>query len=81
LRVEPIKGTGYKNDDMWCVPLHSTIHEALHKNGDEELFFTNHGLNYEDVKEIAKNLSHESPDLRIRIAMKIWEQDYGIENN
>lgn len=66
LRAESIKGTSKKSCDRWCVPLHSTIHDALHKNGNEVAFFANHGLDYEAVKQIARDLSNRSPDGRIR---------------
>ncbi len=68
-------GTGIKSSDIWCIPLHHTVHDALHKNGNEVVFFANHGRDYERVKEIARNLSNESPDIKIRMAMKIYQQN------
>lgn len=65
LRVEG-KAMGTKACDSWCVPLHWTLHNALHRNGNEIVFFANHGLDYEAVKQIARDLSNKSPDLRIR---------------
>lgn len=65
LRVEG-KGMGTKSCDRWCVPLHYTIHDALHKNGNEVVFFANHGWHYEDVKGIALALAQGSPDKKIR---------------
>lgn len=57
---------GSKACDKWLVPLHWTIHNALHKNGNEIAFFANHGWNYEDVKELAKGLCVISPCNKIR---------------
>lgn len=65
LRVEG-KGLATKTCDSWTVPLHWTLHNALHKNGNEIAFFANHGLDYETVKQIARDLSNKSPDKRIR---------------
>lgn len=73
MRAEPIKGTGYKLSDIYCVPMEFEIHNILHRNGNEEVFFLNNGLPYEHVMEIARNLAYESPDIRIRMAMKINE--------
>ena len=64
------KGLGTKACDSLAVPLSSYVHDALHKNGNEVAFFVNHGLNYESVKEIARKLSFESPDKRIREIIK-----------
>lgn len=65
LRVEG-KGLSTKACDKWVVPLHYTIHDALHKNGNEIVFFANHGWDYEDVKEFAKGLCIISPCNKIR---------------
>lgn len=73
LRVESTKGTSYKNCDIWCVPLHSDIHDALHKNGNEIVFFANHGMDYEEVKQLAEIFASLSPDMRIREAIRTWE--------
>ena len=48
------------------IPLEFFVHEALHKNGNEIVFFQNHGFEYEEVKQIARDLSNKSPDKRIR---------------
>lgn len=61
-----LKGVGRKASDIWCIPLHYTIHDALHKNGNEVAFFANHGLEYEQVKAIAMQFAGNSPDARIR---------------
>jgi len=66
LRVEPIKGLSTKSCDSYCVPLHHTIHDALHKNGNEIVFFANHGFDYEVVKDMAEFLSMQSPCDKIR---------------
>jgi hypothetical protein len=66
LRSEPTKGIARKQSDIWIVPLHSTLHDALHKNGNEIAFFANHGLDYDDVKERALYLASISPDPKIR---------------
>lgn len=71
LRVEAIKGIARKVCDKWMVPLHSTIHDALHKNGDEVVFFANHGLDYDFVKSRAIELAMQSPDKKIRAA--VWK--------
>ena len=68
MRVDDTKGVGTKSCDRWCVPLEFSVHEALHKNGNEVVFFQNHGFEYEEVKQIARNLAKESPDARIRQA-------------
>lgn len=60
------KGTASKSCDRWCVPLEFTMREVLHKYGNEKVFFANHGLDYEAVKQIARDLSNRSPDVRIR---------------
>ena len=57
---------GSKACDKWLVPLHWTIHNALHKNGNEIAFFANHGWNYGDVKEFAIGLCVISPCNKIR---------------
>jgi len=77
LRVESVKGTGTKSCDMWCVPLHSTIHDMLHKNGNERVFFINNGRSYEWVIGHACALALRSPDVRIVNKMKQWECDNG----
>ena len=64
---------GSKACDSWCIPLHHTIHDALHKNGNEVVFFTNHGMDYEDVKRIAVTYSTLSPDKKIREVVKLRE--------
>lgn len=69
LRVEG-KGMAIKTCDMWCVPLHSTIHDALHKNGNEIGFFANHGFDYWIVKNLALRFAALSPDPKIRKAAK-----------
>ena len=73
MRAEPIKGIGRKLCDRWCIPLHHAIHDALHKNGNEIVFFANHGIDYEEVKNLASVYASLSPDKRIREAMRIWE--------
>ncbi len=60
------KGMGIKACDSLVVPLTSFMHDALHKNGNEVVFFANRGLDYEAVKQIARDLSNRSPDKRIR---------------
>lgn len=70
LRAESVKGVGRKNSDMWLVPLHSALHDALHRNGDEVWFFVNYGLAYEDVKDRALYLASISPDPKIRQLVK-----------
>ncbi len=67
------KGMGTKACDSLTVPLTTLIHDALHKNGNEESFFANHGLNYEVVKALAMQFASLSPDKRIREAMRLWE--------
>lgn len=64
LRVEG-KAMGTKACDRWLIPLHHTIHDALHKNGNEVVFFANHGLDYETVKDAAIYYASISPDKRI----------------
>ncbi len=63
-------GMGKKSSDIWIVPLHSSLHDALHKNGNEIWFFVNHGLAYDDVKERALYLASISPDPKIKKAAK-----------
>ena len=46
MQVDGVKGIGVKSCDMWSIPLHHDIHMALHKNGNEVVFFANHGLDY-----------------------------------
>ena len=75
MRAEPVKGMGIKLCDKWCIPLHHTIHDALHKAGDEIAFFANHGMDYDDVKQLAGVYASMSPDKRIRDAVKL-----GYEN-
>lgn len=70
LRVDSVKGTGYKNCDRFCVPLESSIHDALHRNGDEVVFFANHGFDYETIKEIARGLCKRSPCKKINNLIK-----------
>ncbi len=72
LRVEG-KGMGTKACDIWLIPLHHTIHDALHKNGNEIVFFENHGFDYDKVKLTAIEYSESSPDKRICEAMRLWE--------
>ena len=69
------KGMGIKSCDMWCIPLHHTVHDALHKSGNEKIFFINHGREYEYIIGRAQALASQSPDIKIRMAAKIWEQD------
>lgn len=59
-----------KSSDIWIIPLHSTLHDALHKNGNEVAFFANHGLDYEAVKSEGLRLALNSPDPKIRKAAK-----------
>ena len=66
MRVDGTKGVGTKSCDRWCIPLEFSIHEALHNNGDEIAFFTNHGMPYERVMLKARCLAQQSPDKRIR---------------
>lgn len=68
LRVQPIKGIATKACDSWLVPLYWEIHNALHANGNEEVFFANHGFDYERVKLYATDLARQSPDKKIRDA-------------
>jgi len=70
MRAEPIKGIARKVCDRWVVPLESSIHDALHKNGNEISFFANHGLSYEAVKAFAMQFAILSPDKRISDAVK-----------
>jgi len=65
LRV-PGKGMGTKSCDSWTVPLESSVHDALHRNGNEVEFFKNRWLDYERVKECARELARMSPDIKIR---------------
>ncbi len=65
------KAMGTKSCDSWCVPLHYTIHNALHKNGNEIVFFENHGIPYDKVKDIAVYYASISPDKRIRDKVQI----------
>lgn len=60
------KGMGIKACDSLVVPLTSFLHDMLHRNGNEVSFFANHGLSYEKVLDIAKNLARNSPDIEIR---------------
>lgn len=60
------KGMGLKACDSLCVPLHFEMHNALHRNGDEEAFFEDHGFSYEIVKECAQLYCKRSPDEKIR---------------
>ena len=73
LRCGDSRGVAMKVCDMWCVPLHHDIHMALHKNGNEVVFFANHGLTYETVMSAAIHYASISPDKRIREAMRLWE--------
>lgn len=70
LRNEPTKGIARKQSDIWIIPLHSTLHDALHKNGNEIVFFANHGLDYKAVKSEALRLAISSPDPKIRKTAK-----------
>ena len=55
LRASP-RGMAKKTGDEWAVPLCFIHHEALHLNGDEIEFFEIHGWEYEQVKNLAKEL-------------------------
>lgn len=59
-------GMGTKACDRYCVPLHYTMHDMLHKNGAEIEFFKTYGWAYEDVLKYAKELCERSPDKKIR---------------
>jgi len=69
------KGMGTKSSDIWAVPLYYTVHDALHRMGDEIAFFENHGLPYEYAKGRALTLASQSPDKKIREAAKLWERE------
>ena len=71
LRAEG-KGMATKASDIWLVPLHHTLHDALHKNGNEVVFFENHGMDYEYVMDTARICSELSPDKKIREAIRLW---------
>lgn len=60
------KGLATKACDSFCIPLYHEIHSALHNSGNEVIFFTNHGIDYETVKQTARSLALASPDKRIR---------------
>ncbi len=77
LRVNPIKGGALKSSDEWCVPLRYTLHDALHRFGDEVGYFALYGLDYDEVKREALYWARISPDIRIRHAAR----DYEAYNN
>lgn len=60
------KAMGTKACDRWLVPLHWTIHDALHKNGNEVAFFANHGLSYDVVTAFAMQFCSISPCKKIK---------------
>lgn len=37
-------GTGRKSSDRWAIPLASTVHDALHADGDETRFLAERGV-------------------------------------
>lgn len=70
-------GVGTKSCDMWCVPMHSEYHDALHKNGNEVEFFQDHGWGYRQVTAHALHYDRISPCKRIRQKVKEWEAGNG----
>lgn len=66
------RGLALKEMDMWAVPLCRRHHREVTDYGDEEVFWAHYNMSYETVKEIAINLSNESPDPEIKKSMELW---------
>lgn len=69
LKAEGLKGMGTKSCDKWCIPLHFTEHDKLHKNGNELDYFAERDMPYSTVIQAAINLAKSSPDNAIRKAI------------
>lgn len=54
---------GLKSGDEWAVPMCVSHHAALHKMGDEKLFFALRGI---DAMGIARRLWKETQDYRAK---------------
>lgn len=79
LRVPGQHGLATKASDIFCVPLYFVVHDALHRNGNEVVFFANHGLDYELVVKIAMHYAKISPCPDAREAARVYEES--LANN
>lgn len=69
------RGTSLKESDEWTVPLCRKHHTQVTGFGDEEVFWVNYNKPYEYVIGRAMALALNSPDIRIREAMRLWEEN------